>query len=409
MQKYGGAVIHMMSKIDYLVGNAQLIENIKLTPSLDIFDDHIIDFLSDLSREILASKIAKLYPDVITFGFWIRKASILDMKNKYVTDNKKIRVGRGLSFHIAPSNVPVNFAYSMVASLLAGNSNIIRLSSKEFVEADIICNIINEVLNSHKNLREYIIICRYAHDNNITDYLSRLCDNRIIWGGNETIKKIRLSPIGYRCKDISFPNRYSICIIDSNGFLLSEDKDKICYNFYNDTFLNDQNACTSPKVMIWIGENIDEASNLFWNSFDKYVREKYIIKDIQNINKLTTEYKFVCGVGNEYNAENHFKSEYLTVINISKIDHRLMTETCSGGYFYNFRIEDLSEILPICTLDLQTISVIEFDKRRVKEFIQKYKPRGIDRVVSVGHTLDFDFAWDGYDLIFDLSRIINIA
>ena len=34
--------------------------------------------------------------------------------------------------------------------------------------------------------------------------------------------------------------------------------------------------------------------------------------------------------------------------------------------------------------------------------------RGIDRVVSVGHTMDFELIWDGYDLIERFTRNVRI-
>ena len=39
------------------------------------------------------------------------------LKKEYKKD-ESLRLGRGIIFHIAPSNVPINFAYSLVAGLL---------------------------------------------------------------------------------------------------------------------------------------------------------------------------------------------------------------------------------------------------------------------------------------------------
>ena len=50
-------------------------------------------------------------------------------------------MGRGTVLHITPSNVPTNFAYSMVFGLLSGNNNIIRLPSKNFLQVKILCEI----------------------------------------------------------------------------------------------------------------------------------------------------------------------------------------------------------------------------------------------------------------------------
>ena len=68
--------------------------------------------------------------------FWTSKKRILEVKEKFLSRN--IRLGRGLIFHICPSNVPTNFAYSMIFGLLSGNNNIIRLPSKNFFQVKII-------------------------------------------------------------------------------------------------------------------------------------------------------------------------------------------------------------------------------------------------------------------------------
>ena len=39
-------------------------------------------------------------------------------------------IGCGLALYISPSNVPMNFAYSLVFGLLSGNNNPIRPSKK---------------------------------------------------------------------------------------------------------------------------------------------------------------------------------------------------------------------------------------------------------------------------------------
>ena len=41
-------------------------------------------------------------------------------------------------FHVCPSNVPTNFIYSFFFGLLSGNSNIVKVPSKNFSEKDII-------------------------------------------------------------------------------------------------------------------------------------------------------------------------------------------------------------------------------------------------------------------------------
>ena len=113
MQKSGDAAI-LMSKneIQYLVGSEQL--NVKPFP---VYSDMAILLLDSLSRELRNDKEAREYPDILTFAFWCRKANIVKLKEQYQT--RYYRIGKGLLFHIAPSNVPINFAFSLVFGIFA--------------------------------------------------------------------------------------------------------------------------------------------------------------------------------------------------------------------------------------------------------------------------------------------------
>ena len=73
------------------------------------------------------------------------KANLAILKKKFLQNNP-IRLGRGIVFHIAPANVPVNFAFSLCFGLIAGNSNVVRVSSKYMPQVDIICAVINTLL-----------------------------------------------------------------------------------------------------------------------------------------------------------------------------------------------------------------------------------------------------------------------
>ena len=106
--------------------------------------------MSKFSEEILNDRRTKKFPDVKTLGFWCRKKNILNLKKKF--SSKELRLGLGLIFHVTPSNVPTNFAYSLIFGLLTGNSNIVKVPSKNFPQIDIICAVLKKVLKS-KNIR----------------------------------------------------------------------------------------------------------------------------------------------------------------------------------------------------------------------------------------------------------------
>ena len=250
-----------------------------------IFDDVVIDYLDTVSKILLSDNEAKRYPDIITFAFWIRKASLNKYKMNYKTKSGQKVIGRGIVFHVAPSNVAINFAYSLVAGLVAGNINIVRIPSKDFPQTDIVVRALKKATADFSEIRDCICLVKYGHDSKINDSLSWMSDVRVIWGGDDTIATFRSSPLRPRSTEILFANRFSLAVIDSDRYLEDENKGKIALDFYNDTYLMDQNACSSPKIVIWVGKKISKAKDVFWNELHKVVSAKYEFQQIQGVDK----------------------------------------------------------------------------------------------------------------------------
>ncbi|MCM8756568.1 MAG: hypothetical protein NC817_00845, partial [Candidatus Omnitrophica bacterium] len=95
--------------------------------------------------------------------------------------------------HFPPANIDTLFIYSWFLSLLVGNINIIRLSQDYEEQAEILLRIVEMLLEEEKfNLiKERILLLTYGHEDKITEERSKYCNIRVIWGGDETIKKIR--------------------------------------------------------------------------------------------------------------------------------------------------------------------------------------------------------------------------
>jgi len=376
-------------------------EYLKDVKPLQIFDDKVISLLDALSRELI--KEGRGFPDVFTFGFWCRRASIEKMAAAY---SGCFRIGRGIVFHIAPANVAVNFAYSLVAGLLSGNSNIVRLPSKNFEQVKIIEGAMNTLLNKeYGHLKPYINFVRYEHDKNITDYLSLLCDTRIIWGGDGTVEEIRKSPLKPRAVELTFADRYSIVLINSDEYLRMDNKRKIAQDFYNDTYIFDQNACTSPKIVIWIGNSVNTARERFWSQLHEIVVEKYPLKPIQTVNKLNEFYKLAAF---NDNLKLVSRDNYITRIELKILESNIIKYFYNSGYFFEYVASELYEILPVCGEKCQTLAYLGIERSMLMDLLKEQRPKGVDRVCKLGQTLNFSLVWDGYDLISSLSRVIDI-
>ena len=391
--------------VTYLVGNDEIVAALKDVSPKCPFDDSVVEFLNSLSKILMKSREAKAYPDVITLGFWMRKSSVLALKERFVTDSSDIKIGRGVAFHIAPSNVPVNYAYSLLTGLLTGNANVVRIPSKDFPQVSIINKAINEALEEYPDMKPYICLVRYGRDQKVNDMFSALADTRIIWGGDNTIAEIRKSPLGPRAGELAFADRYSLAVIDSDKYMEVSDKERLAEEFYNDTYLSDQNACTSPRLVVWMGEKKEEAKELFWKYEHDLVKKKYQFQSIMGINKLTSSY--LMAVSKEGVHVEQREDNYIVRVNVPEVNPDLMQLKDNSGYFFEYDCDDIIEIRDFCNnTHCQTIGFLGEKETIMPLLISGIK--GVDRVVPIGKTMDFDFIWDGYNLVERLTRTIKV-
>ncbi len=395
----------VLKGVTYLVGNDDIVTAIKDAIPKRPFDDSVVDFLNMLSKILMKSREAKAYPDVITLGFWMRKSSVLALKERFETEGSDIKIGRGVAFHIAPSNVPVNYAYSLLTGLLTGNANVVRIPSKDFPQVSIINKAINEALEKFQDMKPYICLVRYGRDKKVNDLFSALADTRIIWGGDNTIAEIRKSPLGPRAGEIAFADRYSLAVIDSEKYLEVSDKERLAEEFYNDTYLSDQNACTSPRLVVWLGSKKEEAKELFWKYEHDLVMKKYQFQSIMGINKLTSSY--LMAVAKEGVHVEQREDNYIFRVNVPEVNPDLMQLKDNSGYFFEYDCDDILEIRDFCNnTHCQTIGFLGEKDTIVPLLVSGIK--GVDRVVPIGKTMDFDFIWDGYNLVERLTRTIKV-
>jgi len=402
----------VLEEIDFLIGDKlESVDNLLNQRSFDVFSDITLDFLSDISKQLLSSPFARKYPDVATFAFYCRGSNIKAIKKSY-SDRIKLQTGRGILFHIAPGNVPVNFAYSLMAGLLTGNINIVRLPSNNFEQVNIIVNAIKKVLIIEKYKTYFfnkLYLVKYKRESAATEFFSKYCDIRIIWGGDQTIDEIRKFPISPKSTEVTFSDRYSIAIINANNYLKQHDKLKLALDFYNDTYLFDQNACTSPQTIYWKG-SIDEvktAQDLFWKNLHLILVEKnYELQPISSLDKIT----MFCSQSISYgDIEIESKiSNLIWRVKNNSIHQDIDLYKCNSGYFNEVIVSSLDDISPVISRKYQTVGYIGFTKDELEIWIKNNSPLGIDRVVPLGRTMDFSLIWDGYDLLHTLSRKIII-
>lgn len=393
--------MELAGDMQFLVGDAEGLAAMEHTPVMQAFSQAAVQFLSALSQELLHDSRAKRNADVISYAYWIRRASLEQAKK--ICAGWENRLGRGIAFHITPSNVPVNFAVSMASSLLAGNCTVIRVSDKEFEQVDMICGAINRLLNGeYAEMKPYLCILRYGHNEEITRELSNLCSVRIIWGGDQTIEAIRRIPIPPRAIEMTFADRFSLALIQADRYL-ERDPKQVAREFYTDTYYTDQNACSSPRFVIWMGEAVETARKTFWQALEDLVLREYPMKPIQTVDKYTS----MCMLGmSRSGVKGVYGNAYVMRAEVDQLTSDLPLYVNKGGLFYEYHAHRLEEILPVLSERCQTVSVLGVEKEAVQKMVVSHGVRGVDRIVNLGDTMMLSFIWDGYKMIEGMSRYL---
>lgn len=405
-----------MILMKYLLGDETILKDMPQISPKEPFALEVLEFCQEVSKELLQTGQGKKYPDIVTLGFWLRKSSLEMLKKRFLIEDGGVRLGRGVIFHVAPSNVPVNFAYSLFSGMICGNANIVRVPSREFRQVSIIIKALGKAVNMYPTMAPYICLVRYGHEQDINDILSSICDVRVIWGGDVTIAQIRKSPLSPRATDVSFADRFSVAVIETGGYakLCNREKGQLARNFYNDTYLTDQNACTSPKLVIWIdmpdNVNSNNIRKEFWSKLWEIVEREYAFQDIQGVNKLTKKYLLAVEEG-ENVKENYWVKEAdnrLICVEVAKLKDNISLYFENSGYFLEYVTKDISDLIVLGKEKrCQTVGYFG-DIEKILPLIKK-GIKGIDRVVPIGKTMDFDWFWDGYNLYERFTRKVVVV
>lgn len=410
-QEYNSEIIRPAGtggKIIYILGTAEVLEHIRENRPVVPFSEKTLMFLSGVSELIRRKKELGKMPEVAAFAFWCRKTHLEQMKTEYDSGDTR-RLGRGISLHFAPSNMPVLFAFTMAAGLLAGNSVIVRLPGKRTEQEDAIVCVMREIMEKeYPEFKKRIVFCRYGHDRRVTDFLSGLCDIRVIWGSDASVSEIRRSLLPSRAVELPFASRGSAAVLDAAAVIGAEDVILLVRGFYNDTYLNDQNACSAPRIIYWMGtaSEVEMARKRFWTALADLLEERnyqvppsVAVQKLDGAMMLAAVYK---------NVRILRETSRLIRVLVPELRKEMWEYTVPGGFFIESGGESLEGIKDILTAYCQTLCVYGVDPDMIAGKLEAWQVSGADRIVPAGHTLDFTLTWDGYDLIEAMSRRIYV-
>lgn len=398
------------NQVKRLAGTGEPV-NIPFAP----FDVRVLDFLDALSRAIRALPGEEAGEELRALGFWLRRAHLLELKERYdgrSGPSSESRLGLGLSFHIAPANVPLMFAYSLAIGLMAGNSCLVRVSGRRTGEGEQLCRLIDRLFSEDMFacMRERICVVSYDREyTNITESFSQRCDARIVWGGDETVRRIRSTALKPSAVEVVFPDRTAVSVLGAEAVasLGDEELRQLAAHFYNDTYGMDQNACSCPKAVFWQEEDAEtgkRASEKFWDAVAA-ASERYALSEIKVSQKYGALWELI-GSGAKVKRVRRWKNR-LYVVEPEDIPGEASGSWMQFGSFLEYHMKSGEEWAEAVSEKTQTLTCFGVDDAALRKTVLSRGLRGIFRIVPVGQALWMDTVWDGKDLIRLLSRSVT--
>lgn len=366
-------------------------------------DKRVIDYLDHLGGCIARDREARHYPDLMAFGFWCRRNNVMRQITKTLTH----QVGVGTVLHIAPSNIPMTFAYSLALGLLAGNHNIVRLPSRSFPQVELLMRKVSYIarVSEFSEVGTRFAAIRTHRDDALLLELVEKVDGLVVWGGDETVAAFRKMPKSPKSREVYFPDRKSSSLIASRQVAEASDGEmkKLIHGFYNDTYQVDQNACSSPSSVVWVGEenSIRIARERFWGGLSSLLHLRYQSNSTVGVDKLLDLFCLVELLGKPTKVE---KTDNLIFLYDSK-------ESREGnlryGQFYECKADKLSTAASMLRGDEQTITYFGFHTFEIEELMTQ-SDISVDRACPVGQALNIGAIWDGKNVVEMLSRTLSI-
>ena len=386
------------------------LERIAGVPRRAPFDPRAIAFVGALSAKILQSPVGREFPELAALAHWFRPASLQRMR-----DDQRTAAGaqslrpRGSVFIIAPANVDVLFIYGWMLSLLSGNATAARVSQKPSAARDAFLGLVRELAGQHRDVLEDSLLISYPHDDATTARLSGWCDLRLIWGGDNTVNVIRSIALKPTAIEGAFADRFSMAAFDARTIADAEEAPlaELARRFANDTMWFGQQACSSPRVVFWLGSqaDVEAAQARFWPLFAR-AAERFEDEPAAMMARVTDLFT-MAAEGVIDRAEGDYSQ--LPARGRGAGPSGAVRSLHSGfGLFVEYRLEALDELLPFLDDKDQTLVVHGISDEALADLLERLPNRALDRVVPIGQATDFAISWDGINLLDLLTRRISL-
>ncbi|HEX9168360.1 MAG TPA: acyl-CoA reductase [Roseiarcus sp.] len=368
-----------------------------------------IDLVARVAETLLGPRRSTASGPAAHFAFWTRRAALSKLAASVaarVPPNTLARP-RGLVFHLPPQNVETVFLYSWALSYLAGNANIVRLPHQISARMRAIVDLFLERLQDAGDDSQLFV--HYPPQGDLGAKISALSDARVVWGGDAKVALFAPLPFRNGGKSIWFGDRFSFSTIKGEALEKLDEPAlrALAKKLHNDVFVFDQMACSSPHALYVVGDAAEhsatvqrllDASALEWTMDDPAGRVGHAI------GKMTAAFY---AAANGRASSVNWRNTNLTSFVASAPERQDLR--VGGGFLGVVFVRALAEVASFIREADQTITYFGWERGEIEAVAASRTGPGVSRWAPIGTALDFDFIWDGYDIPFELTRLVRIS
>jgi len=183
----------------------------------------------------------------------------------------------------------------------------------------------------------------------------------------------------------------------------------VCARFVADSLTFGQNACSSPRLVVWEGSKArltSSASSRLWGKVDEVIRETTAQEPIEVMSRLAELCEVIAtsDVVREINAAG----PQTVRLQVSSENGWLESSKLRFGTFSEISVSNLDEVTDLLTEKVQTLTYFGYSTTEIRSWLTERVLAHVDHVVPIGNALDFDLIWDGFPMIQMMTRSVRL-
>ena len=308
-------------------------------------------------------------------------------------------VPRGVVCHWIAGNVPLLGMFSWAVSMLLGNVNVVRISSRQDDLFTPLLRLLAGTSPEGERLAGETLILDFDRDDiDAHRAMSEAADVRVAWGGREAVDSIRSLPCDWECDTLVLGPRVSMAVVDPAVLT-----PQLLTRLATDIAYFDQQACSSPQrvyVKGRVGEPafeqaVSDLSKALAEQARKFPRHQL---DFGETYRIVLDRTRVALSGGRLRLD-----EGGTQWTVAVVERPLDDVRCANRFVQVLPFATPHDILPAIPRNVQS-AILALDDPDATAFTEAAAHAGVCRFPRPGQGNFFETPWDGIAVASRLVR-----